>query len=267
MRLFGFRLLLPRRRTARSKVLFVDCGVHEQGFEICCLHRWFSDRYCLHVLAFEAGSRQFSAASRALSDISNLDFRHQALVGPTYVGSTATLYNWPVLPDGLGDSLFAVRGGRNHEIVPAARLSDVLRSAYGSYQGPLILRMNIEGAELFVIEDLIASGFHHRIDGFHGMWDDLSFIDPPKFCGFRRLLREHGIEPITFNGRDLEYALRRFAIRVDVQTSIWHGEMHEGTRQPLDSLSGPAHSSLAAPRSGGSSSAGHSPAGGLSRET
>jgi len=74
---------------------------------------------------------------------------------------------------------------------------------------PVILRMNIEGAEQFVIQDLIDAGLHRSIDGYYGMWDDLSKVDPSAAKTFRRLLRDNGISTITFNDRDLETSARR----------------------------------------------------------
>ena len=104
--------------------------------------------------------------------------------------------------------------------MPAVRLSEVLRSTQAAHAGPVILRMNIEGAELAVVEDLIAAGLHRRVDGYYGMRDDLSKIDPALDARLREVLDVHRIAPLTFNGRDLGYALRRVAIRIDVASSI-----------------------------------------------
>jgi len=88
---------------------------------------------------------------------------------------------------------------------------------------PIILRMNIEGAELFVVEDLIAAGMTKMIAGYYGMWDDLSKIDVRRDREFRRLLRMHSIATLTFNDRDSEVPLRLSAIRYDIVTSLIAG--------------------------------------------
>jgi FkbM family methyltransferase len=221
MRLLGLRLgPMPRGRAA---VLYVDCGVHDDGHELRLIRRWLARRRDVHIIAFEAGSEQFAAAAEVLADVPSLDLRHRCLVGPDHTSPTVTLYG-SRSDGGYADSIFA-RDGADHEDVPAGRLSEVLLSEHGSHQGPVILRMNIEGAELAVVEDLVAAGLHQRIDGYYGMWDDLSKIDAHLDARLRRLLQACAISPLTFNGRDLGYGLRRLAIRTDVETSIRHGEL------------------------------------------
>jgi hypothetical protein len=83
--------------------------------------------------------------------------------------------------------------------------------------------MNIEGAEHFVIDDLLDARLHTSIDGYYGMWDDLSKIDPNDDSRFRQLLRDYRISKLTFNDRDLPFWLRRYAIRTDIETSIRAG--------------------------------------------
>jgi FkbM family methyltransferase len=222
----------------RPRVLYIDCGVHKHGEQIRWMHRWFGDRFELHILGFEASAEHIRDARAALGD---LDFdlvqlHHAALVGPDHVGEEVRLYKEG--NSGKGDSLFAARG-QEYEVVPARRLSDVLAAGGHELAGiPAILRMNIEGAERGVIEDLIAAGLDGCIDGYYGMWDDLSKIDPTADREFRRLLGEHRISTITFNDRDLVSVrghrlsvrlrgaflrLRRRAIRADIETSVRAG--------------------------------------------
>ena len=115
----------------------------------------------------------------------------------------------------------------------------MLLAEHGGHGGPVIVRMNIEGAELAVIEDLVAAGLDGRIDGWYGLWDDVGRIDARVEARFARLLDERDISPLTFNGRDVGYALRRLAIRIDLATSIRHGEL----RGPRPIAGG--HSSMA----------------------
>jgi FkbM family methyltransferase len=235
-RLLGLRSLGHRPRHRRLPVLHIDCGVHEDGLEIRCLERWLGDRRELRVIAFEAGSRQFAAAGAALAGLPNLDLRHEAVVGPDHIGPTVTLYRSIEADRGYADSTFPPgECDPECETVPAVRLSDVLRSSQAAHAGPVILRMNIEGAELAVIEDLIAAGLHRRIDGYYGMWDDLSRIDAALDARLRETLRDHGIATLTFNGRDLGYALRRLAIRIDVASSIRRADI-DGPRKIADAF-------------------------------
>jgi FkbM family methyltransferase len=205
-----------RRFPSDTTVLYIDCGVHVDGRELVWLQEWLSGRSALRILAFEAGRQQFVRAAKKLDGTPGLDLRHGALVGPLHRGPTAELH---VGNDGgLGASLFSARGDTVEE-VPAVRLSDVL-STVSPPPAVTILRMNIEGAESFVIEDLLESGLHTWIDGYYGMWDDLSKIDPALDREFRALLEANRIHTIPFNSRDLDHWIRRLAIRTDIETSI-----------------------------------------------
>jgi FkbM family methyltransferase len=151
----------------------------------------------LDILAFEANPNHFAVAEERLRGVENLELLNVALVGPDHEGSTATLFL--AGRKGKADSLFSARKAQGSLDVPAARLSSfVLESGHDAR----ILRMNIEGAELLVIEDLLDAGQTDRIDGYFGMWDDLGKIDPAADECFRRLLHGCGVDPITFNDRD-----------------------------------------------------------------
>jgi FkbM family methyltransferase len=225
------------------RVLYIDCGVHKKGEQIRWMQRWFAGRYELHVLGFEAGAEQVRAATEELADLERVRLHHVALVGPDYEGDEVRFYKTG--GDGKGDSLFSERGAE-YEVVPARRLSQVLlEEGYDLDKMPVILRMNIEGAEQFVIEDVIAAGLDRSIDGYYGMWDDLSKMDPGADERFRQRLRSHGISSVTFNDRDLvmlddralsfaprnllfavrklTFRLRRHVIRSDIEASIEAG--------------------------------------------
>jgi hypothetical protein len=124
--------------------------------------------------------------------------------------------------DGISSSLY--RPGPAQRRVPALRLSDWLRHESLADGGRvLLLRMNIEGAEPEVIADLIDAGLHGYVDGWYGLWDDMGKIDPQRDAAFRRLLRAHGIRPVTFNGRDLRWPWRVRCIAYDMRTSLRAG--------------------------------------------
>ena len=50
---------------ARPKVLYLDCGVHKEGLQIRWMHEWFSTRYDLEILGFEAGSGHIATPGRS----------------------------------------------------------------------------------------------------------------------------------------------------------------------------------------------------------
>jgi hypothetical protein len=61
------------------------------------------------------------------------------------------------------------------------------------------------------------------VDGYFGMWDDVSKIDPERDRAFRGMLKDAGITSVTFNDRDLGHSLRRRAIRLALDTSLQSG--------------------------------------------
>jgi hypothetical protein len=212
------------------RVLYVDCGVHKYGEQLRSMQEWFADRCDLRLLAFEASGEHCRDAGTHLADLRNLDLRNFALVGPDAIEASVKLYKGPL--DGRGDSL-VLRQSDRYEVVPARRLSEVLREEFGDWltDTPVILRMNIEGSEYDVIDDLVRSGVAEQIDGYFGMWDDVAKIDPARERGFRRLLDSAGIRSVTFNDRDLSHPLRRRAIRLAVDGAIRRGlEVKPGAR-------------------------------------
>jgi FkbM family methyltransferase len=205
--------MLVRSPRLPARVLYVDCGVHRDGQQIRAMTRWFGER--VRIIGFEANPKHYEVARTALAGVAELDLRNEALVGPECSEPVVRLYMGR--GDGKGDSLFSERGrGRYYEDVAACHLSEVLRDV----STPILVRMNIEGAEVFVIEDLVKAGMAHRIAGFYGMWDDLSKIDPARDVAFRRLLRDNRIAKVTFNDRDMGHRLREWSIRYDMVTSM-----------------------------------------------
>ena len=67
---------------------------------------------------------------------------------------------------------------------------------------------------------LIDVGFARHVDGWFGMWDDVGKINPEADREFRARLAANGIRPVTFNGRDMPFRLRRACIRYAVRTAV-----------------------------------------------
>jgi FkbM family methyltransferase len=201
----------------KPPLLYIDCGLHKRAEQVHLMHEWFADRYDLTVVGIEASQEHLDSAAATLSGVPQVHLHHVALVGPDFTDDEVRLYKNG--GEGKGDSLFAERG-QDYEVVPARRLSKLLvDEGFDLATTPAILRMNIEGAELYVIEDLLAAGTLPKIDGYYGMWDDLSKLDLELDRGFRNLLRREKVRTMTFNDRDRN-RWRRLAIRTDIDTSI-----------------------------------------------
>ncbi len=104
------------------------------------------------------------------------------------------------------------------------RLSDWLREKNISLEDRIcLLRMNIEGAEFDVLQDLVESGLATNVDGYYGMWDDVSKINVKRDVEFREFLSRNGIRSMTFNGRDVRWRFRMKCIEYDMNTSVMVG--------------------------------------------
>ncbi|HET9730909.1 MAG TPA: hypothetical protein VFR41_15870 [Acidimicrobiia bacterium] len=198
--------LAPSRRT----VLYVDCGVHREGREVRFVAETLADRCDLNILAFEASADHCAAAQTALADIAHLDLRQLALVGPDITVPELKLSKGA--GDGRADSLW--QDSDQFEMVPTAHLSRILRDEFDESlrDAAVLIRMNIEGSELGVLEDLVGARVATHIDGWFGMWDDVAKLAPEREAGFLALRRRAGIRNVTFNDRDLRHPLRRRAI-------------------------------------------------------
>jgi hypothetical protein len=221
VRALGIRGAFRSTSPTGRRVLYVDCGVHKLGEQLRAMNDWFARECDLQLLGFEASAEHHRDALQNLADLQHLDLRQLALVGPDATEDHVRLYKGA--RDGKADSLH--REGPRYEVVPAERLSTVLQRDYGAWlvDAPLLLRMNIEGSEYDVVDDLVRNGMSGRVDGYFGMWDDVSKIDPEKDRAFRRMLKDAHITSVTFNDRDLRHPLRRRAVRLAIDTSLRSG--------------------------------------------
>ncbi len=217
------------RLPASATVVYLDLGTHRDATEL----RWMVK----HVLprasesfdayGFEASERSFRVASRDLGELPGVELFHVALVHDVPGEGTVRLYR---SARSIADSLH--RTNDSYEEVPARRLSDWLVDRRIDLDHAIcLLRMNIEGAEFDVLRDLVEQGLAHKVDGYYGMWDDLSKLDEAGDRGFRAYLDRHGIHPLTFNGRDMAWGMRRWCIRYDVGTSLLVGQQRLAGRR------------------------------------
>ena len=213
--------MMPSQRVPRdTPIRYLDLGTHKEADELKIMVEQILPRFSRDVLAFgfEGRADFIKEAQNKLSSNSRVTFVHGALCQKARTGGKVRLYKSD--GDGLDSSLYRP-DYQGYEEVDAICLSDwIQRNKIDVERAIFLLRMNIEGAEYDVIKDLVESGISRHVDGYYGMWDDLSKIDRRRDIDFRDLLRKAGIHKVTFNGRDLAHAFRVFSIKFDVCTQI-----------------------------------------------
>jgi hypothetical protein len=202
-------------------VYYFDLGTHREAAEL----RHMVDHVLpglgvpWYAFGFEASAKLFEEAQNKLGGRSVM-LTHAAVCYRPPSSGTLRLYTGG---NGLANSLYRPELDA-FEDVPAVRLSDWLGAQGIDFEGNIVLvRMNIEGAERDVIADLNENRLLLNVDGWFGMWDDLSKIDPAADEVFRAELAAHSIEPVTFNGRDLRVPLRLRVIDAEVRTAVRRG--------------------------------------------
>ena len=203
-------------------LIYLDLGTHKEGKELGYVLDHVLPQVSSNYIAygFEASQASFLQAAEKFSDKDNVHLIHKALCHQLPASGKVRLYRDS--DSGIADSMY--RESPSYEEVEAGRLSDfLLENDLIQESNIILLRMNIEGAEYDVIEDLIESGLAGEIDGYFGMWDDVSKIDPERDQEFRTLLSKHQISSFTFNGRDMRWFLRKRIISYHMKTQIQAG--------------------------------------------
>jgi len=213
----GVGSVLRRAIPAGTRVIYIDIGMHKQARQLCYVKAEFGDRLDLRTIGFEAHPTYFREAVAAVRPGSKDTLVNAAVVGPGQGASVRLNLDGR---EGLGDSI--VRAGIGQGIdVPAVRLSDIIRSrGIDRSEDVVLLRMNIEGAELYVLEDLEQAGLLGRIDGYYGYWDDPAKIGGDVAQRFEAVMARTGIARFPFNDRDFRNALRLAAVKYDLTTTI-----------------------------------------------
>jgi FkbM family methyltransferase len=200
-------------------VNYFDLGTHDDAFEL----RWVADEFLstlpnpYKIYAFEANPNSFNKAVNNTTHIPNLKLYNVALVNGRAELGKIRLYTGG---NGHADSLY--RAKNSYVDVSAKRISDFFREEKIELEkGINILRMNIEGAEYEVINDLIENDLVKYFDGFYGMWDDVSKINYEKSKEFRKILKAKKIYPYPFNGRDMNVKGRLQLIKQSLERSIY----------------------------------------------
>jgi FkbM family methyltransferase len=213
----GMRAVFASAIPAGTRLVYVDIGMHKRALQLRFVKDVFGKVLNLRTIGFEAHPEYFRAAATAIGPGANDSLHNLAVVGPGQ-GSTVRLnLNGG---EGLGDSI--VRATSDEAIdIGAVRLSDVLRTAGVDRSADVvILRMNIEGAELFVLEDLVQSGLIPRIDGYYGYWDDPQKIGGDIARRFNEIMSRTRIDNFPFNDREFRSRVRLAAVKYDLTTTI-----------------------------------------------
>ncbi|MDJ0799802.1 MAG: FkbM family methyltransferase [Calothrix sp. MO_167.B12] len=203
-------------------ILYLDVGTHKEGSELLLVVDEILPPICnnFEAYGFEANQESFEQIAKKFADRENVQLIHKALVHNLPSNGKIKLYK--DMGSGLADSIY--RHTTQYEEVECMRLSDFLiESRLIKDNRIVLLRMNIEGAEYDVIQDLVENKLNNCIDGYFGMWDDVSKIDIGRDAEFRTFLAKHQINSFTFNGRDLYWSFRRKCIVYHMHTRIMQG--------------------------------------------
>lgn len=202
-----------------KNINYFDLGAHKWAVELnWVVNKVLSQLPNPHkIFAFEANPKNFNHANDHCRQIDNLKFYNLALVSEVPESGLVKLYT---SGEAGADSIY--RKKESFVEVEAKKLSDVIRDENVKLnEGINIIRMNIEGSEYDVIEDLIESDLIKHFDGFYGMWDDVFKIDKEKYKVFQKMLKKLNIYPFPFNGRDMHHKERKELIYKSLMNSIF----------------------------------------------
>jgi len=220
-------------------VVYFDMGTHKEGAELAIMVDRMLPKMSnkFEAYGFEANRNNFDQVKKKFTGKKHVSLYHKALCYALPTNGKIKLYHvdltdhlsnsgkpqesWESLR-GAADSLY--RQSSSYEEVEAIKLSEWLHDNNINLEDKIcLLRMNIEGAEYDVIQDLVESGLAKHIDGYYGMWDDVSSIDEQRGQHFRAFLSKNNICPFTFNGRDSIVPLRLKCIEYDIKTHVQAG--------------------------------------------
>jgi hypothetical protein len=213
----GLRAVFAAAIRPGTRLTYIDIGLHKRALQLRYVKDLFGKALDLRTIGFEAHPDYFRAAAAAIGPGADDNLYNLAVVGPGQGGTVRLNLNGG---DGLGDSIIRAMGDVAIDI-KAVRLSEVLKNAGVDRSADVvILRMNIEGAEVFVLEDLVQSGLIPRIDGYYGYWDDPQKIGGDIARRFSDIMSRTRIENFPFNDREFRSRVRLWAVRYDLNTTI-----------------------------------------------
>jgi FkbM family methyltransferase len=199
------------------RIVYIDIGLHKEAREIemmrdtvSALREITGKELELHVYGYEAHPSYTQRLEMRYSDDENIHIRNAAICDHN---GTASLFLSPST-NGEGNS---IHSSKNNVIgksitVPARKLSSELinmlkEQPLGRKLGDIvILRFNIEGAELMMMEDLIGTNTHRFIDIYCGAPSDIPKVHAikHKHQEYQDLLESAGIKFIPFHAHYLK---------------------------------------------------------------
>lgn len=214
-----YRLLSTVKPSQKKhgKRYYFDIGLHSAASELRLVSEWLAS-FDVSLIGIEANPRHYFAAKDGLL-CSRANLINKALVGPNHVGEKVKMYV-DQAGSGVGDTLLKERAIQRKMLsidVNAIRLSELFNElGVKPAEDIVVIRMNIEGSEVFVLKDLIDSGEIANIDGFMGSWDDAHKIS--KLLGEEQdeIMDRYSVRPMQFNSRDIKgpfLALKKHIIK------------------------------------------------------
>lgn len=202
-----YRLLLKAKPSSKKngQKYYFDIGLHAGASELRLVSKWL----CSHevkLIGIEANPKHYYAALEGLLPPA-ASLINTAIVGPGHMGSTVKMYV-DEAGSGLGDTLLeerAIQRKMQQIEVNASRLSMLFDElGINTREDVIIIRMNIEGSEIFVLQDLIEAGLISGIDAFMGSWDDAHKISKNLGEKQDKIMEHYSVQPMQFNSRDIK---------------------------------------------------------------
>lgn len=189
------------KKVDSKEIVYLDLGLHTDAEQLRSVVQWFGHIDKFRAFGFEANPDHFSKVADQEWPLC-VSLVNMALVGPDHDGDTIDFYV-ESNGKGLGDSIFKEKS-RSYEFdkitVPCGKLSDFFKqNSIDLASQKVLLRMNIEGAELFVLQDMASNGLIKLIDGFYGSWSDCAKISKSYGEALAELKTANQIFNIQFN--------------------------------------------------------------------
>jgi FkbM family methyltransferase len=199
------------------KIMYIDIGTHVAAKELSLMREYVLPKVSndFRCIGIEANSSSFNCVKEKYDNDKCVDLLNAAVCREIPENGSVDLY---LNGDGHGDSLYKVSDKKI--TVSAMKVSDVIKKESEDPKRIILIRMNIEGAELDVLKDLQENNVLSKVDGYYGMWDDLSKINTDLDDELIRFTKLHKIKTITFNERDFVSTFRIKVIIYDLLTSI-----------------------------------------------
>jgi len=224
------------------RITYIDIGLHKDAKEIGMMMGIVDDIRStgndveLEVFGYEAHPAYVQRLKLLYRNHPNIHIRQAAICG--HDGS-ASLYLSPST-GGEGNSIHASKNnviGKSIQ-VPARKLSsellDIVKS--GRLGDIVILRFNIEGAELEMMEDLIGTDTHEIIDIYCGAPSDIPKVHAIKHLHgqYQDLMAQAGIQFQRFHAHYQKEAQEQMELKMGmILIEMMHGisSSHTSTRE------------------------------------